>query len=316
MNMLSVKIIRYFAGFSVCIFFLFVVLNCTTTRISAELESASTSLPEYRKGTTFIYSDGSWERVTASTLETVSWTDYRGKVSSGSPDFTYKRDQWRTKTRQGKRTFTTRSDLILKGDQTLWPLRKGNTSRFTETGTWRKEGQPENSYQTEWTCKVIGTERVSVMAGTFDTWKILCKRYNVSKRSKKSRLREEKTWFYAPKAGHYVLTTTKYHYRREPVHLELLAVLPPINDLSEKEIDQMGKRFQRALEFKKSGESEKWSLASKGIVAEIRPTDTFQIPQGTFCRRYEQKIKRPENQKTYFGMACRDPQKGWIVPRQ
>lgn len=316
MNMLSVKITRYFAGPSLCIFFLFAILNCTTTQISPELESGSTSLPDYRKGTTFIYSDGSWETVTSSTSASVAWTDHRGKVSSGSPDFTYKRTQWRTKTRQGQRTFKPRSDLILKGDQTLWPLLEGNTSRFTETGTWRKEGQPETSYKTEWSCKVNGTERVSVMAGTFDTWKISCKRYNVSKRSKKSRLREEKTWFYAPIVGHYVLTTTTFYYRRDPVRLELLAVLPPTYDLSEKEISQMRNRFQEALEFKKSGESETWSFTSKGIVGEIRPTDTFQIPQGTFCRRYEQKIKKQENQKTYFGMACRDPQKGWIVPRQ
>ena len=316
MNIISATTNRHFSGLLLHIFLAIATVNCTSAPISSQPELTATPLPEYYKGTTYIYSDGSWETVTDNTNGTVKWIDYRGKVSSGSPDFIYRRTEWRSKTRQGIREYTTRSDLAIRGDQALWPLRAGNTTRFTEIGTWRQNGEAEKSYQTEWTCNVVGTERASVMAGTFDTWKIVCKRYRVSKISNKSTLREKKTWFYAPSAGHYVLTTTQYFYRKKPLHLELLAVIPPNGELSENERRQIDKHFQQALEFKESGKPVKWSLPKKRIAGEIRPTDTFQIPQGAFCRRYVQKLNRPDSQKTYYGMACRDPQKGWIIPHQ
>ena len=67
------------------------------------------------------------------------------------------------------------------------------------------------------------------MAGDFDTFKIVCKRYYVSMNKNKSNLREVKTWNYAPQVGHYVLATTKYYYDKKPRRQELLAVLPPLN---------------------------------------------------------------------------------------
>jgi hypothetical protein len=56
-------------------------------------------------------------------------------------------------------------------------LRAGNAASYSETGTWIGKGGAESSYRAVWSCAVTGTERVSVMAGDFDTYKIVCKRY-------------------------------------------------------------------------------------------------------------------------------------------
>ena len=213
------------------------------------------SLPVYQKGTTFVYSDGSWETVVANSADKVTWRDHRGYLSSGSADFTRRRTEWQSKTRQGIRQFEPRKDLWVKHKLSLWPLKIGNEASYAETGVWQRQGEPENSYRANWSCEVAGKERVSVMAGEFDTWKIVCKRYAGKRLSAKSRIREIKTWHYAPEVGHYVLATRQYFTGKPSRRLELLAVLPPLSGLSAAAKRRLQSNIQKALELKKSGES-------------------------------------------------------------
>lgn len=273
-------------------------------------------LPVYQKGTTFVYSDGSWETVVANSPDTVTWRDHRGYLSSGSADFTRRRAEWQRKTRQGTRQFEPRKDLWARHKLSLWPLQTGNVASYAETGVWQQKGESENSYRANWTCKVVGKERISVMAGEFDTWKIVCKRYAGKNVSAKSRLREIKTWHYAAEIGHYVLATRQYYTGKAPKRLELLAVLPPLDDLSAAAKRRLQSKFQKALEFKKSGESLKWSLPKSALTGEIKPTGTFRLNGGQYARRYVQIFSRPQGQQTYYGMAVRDSHGRWIVPRR
>ena len=136
----------------------------------------SAPLPKYRVGTTFIYANGAWETVTATAPGRVTWTNYRGVISSGSPDFTYRASKWQSRTRQGSRQYTARNDLMFPKKTSLWPLQKTNEAAYSETGIWQKKEEPANAYRANWSCKVDGTERVSVLAGEFDTYKIFCTR--------------------------------------------------------------------------------------------------------------------------------------------
>ena len=274
------------------------------------------ALPSYSKGTTFVYSDGRWETVTGTSPGVVTWRDNRNYLSSGSPDFTYRPAKWQSKTRSVARQFGPRPDLYTQGASTLWPLRAGNVTNYSETGTWIEKDGTRSSYQTEWSCTVKGTERVSVMAGDFDTFKIACKRYYVSSRTNKSYIREAKTWYYAPAVGHYVLIESKYYSERKPRRQELLAVLPPLNDLSAEARRQMERSFQQALEHKKSGQSVRWSNAKLRAAVETKPTKTFKTPDGSYSRRYVQKLTLPEGQHTYYGMAVRNSEGVWKVPRK
>jgi len=291
--------------------------SCITTTGTTAPDHGAVPLPSYTKGTTYVYSNGTWETVLEAGPESVTWLNHRRDISSGSPDFTLRRTKWETDIRRGTRQFGPRDDLIVKSKTSLWPLRAGNVANFTETGVWiDKKEAIENPYRTDWSCSVEGTEQISVMTGEFDAWKIECKRYHVSGSKSQSRLREVETWFYAPEVGHYVLMTSKYKYRDSTRRLELLAVLPPLDSLPPETQSEINRSFQQALEYKKSGESSGWSKASAGVSVETIPAGTFRTPAGSFSRRYVQKLRRPSGQQTYYGMAVRGADGVWAVPQR
>ena len=272
-------------------------------------------LPAYSQGTTFVYSDGKWETVIDTTGGVVTWKDYRNYTYSGSPDFTYRPSIWQGKTLSINRQFGPRSDLFIKNTTTLWPLRAGNSASYSEKGTRVSKGGAQSNYQTVWACSVPGTERVSVMAGDFDTYEIVCKRYSVSRKKKtRFRLREVKTWNYAPEVGHFVLVTTEYYTGKKPRRKELLAVLPPLNSISAGTRRQIKRNFQQALESNKSGQTARWSSAELRASVETMPTRTFKTPDGNYSRRYIQKLTLPDGQRTYYGMAVRNAGGVWEIP--
>ena len=307
---------RPFIRNAIWMFVILTVYSCATGSNSGRPGLSPAPLPSYCKGTVFVYDDGSWETVVDTAPGMVTWTDHRNYISSGSPDFTYRRTYWETKSRSGTREFGARDDLFLKSDNSLWPLRAGNRVNYSETGTWRDKKGTERSYQTEWSCEVAGTERIAVMAGEFGTWKIVCKRYHVSKSRGRSQLREVKTWYYAPAVGHYVLTTSRYYSKQGQRRRELLAALPPTNDLTDEARRQMDQSFQHALEFMKSGEPARWSNSRLKLDGETVPINTFKTPAGNYSRRYVQKLNMPDGQRTYYGMAIRSSGGQWIVPRR
>jgi hypothetical protein len=291
--------------------------SCITTTGKTAPGYGAVPLPSYTKGTTFVYSNGTWETVLATAPDSVTWINHRRDISSGSPDFTLRRTKWETDTRQGTRQFGPREDLIIKSETSLWPLQVGNEANFTETGVWfDKKKAIENSYHTDWSCSVEGTEQISVMAGEFDTWKIECKRYYVSGSKSQSHLREVETWFYAPEVDHYVLRTSRYQYQNSTRRLELLAVLPPLDGLPVEARSDINRSFQHALEYKKSGESLQWKGPAADVSVEITPAGTFRTPDGSFSRRYVQKLSLPAGQRIYYGMAVRGTDGVWAVPRR
>ena len=274
-------------------------------------------LPVYHPGTTFVYSDGTWETVIAAEPNVVSWKDHRGNTSTGTPDFTRRRLQYQTKTRQGARVFGPRENIIVKHRESIWPLEVGKKASFTERGTWvdKRDGS-EHAYRAHWSCEVEGAERIVVPAGEFDTWKIVCSRY-ASSRNARSQLREIKTWYYAPQIGHFVLSNSRYFYNQSPRQLELLAVLPPKESLPSQARRKMDNSFQKAMEHQKSGSSVVWSIANPAASGGITPYGTFKLEDGTFCRRYVQNLNLSgADQQAYYGLACRDAGGRWDIPRR
>jgi len=317
MNRTFDKLLDKFYYLLLLMIFLIAPSACTSIPDTPIPDPGAAALPAYQKGMTFIYSDGSWETVTAIAPGTVTWRDHRGKISKGSPDFSYRRAEWQAESRRGFRKFGQRNDLFLQGSDTLWPLRIGNAASYSETTTRVDQKGVMKSSQTQWACQVAGTEKVSVMAGEFDTWKINCNRYAVSgKTNRKSSIREAKTWYYAPHIGHWVLVTSTYYYDKKPRRLELIAVLPPSNEMSGSAQFEMEESFQMALEEKRSGLAVVWSIPNAGISGEIMPTETFKNSNGTYCRRYVQKLNSAADQRIYYGLACRNSRGQWEVPRR
>jgi hypothetical protein len=282
----------------------------------AVISSDSEPLPAYRKGTTFVYSDGTWETVIKASADDVVWKNHLGYISSGSPDFTHRRTQWETATRRGTRSFSAREDLFAKSDTSVWPLMTGKTARFNETGSWSEKEGSEQTYSAQWACEVAGKEKVAVPAGSFDTWRIDCSRFSVSGSRNLSRLWETKSWYYSPTVGHYVLLISKHIEDPEPHRQELLAVLPPADDMPTQVQRGLESNFQQALELNPSGRSRAWSDPKAKISADTTPAGTFRGADGTFCRQYVQTINAADAHQTYYGLACRTPEGKWKVLRR
>ena len=313
---------KQYIGVRVLVFSIIFMILLSAIFIGPHAQSASLPgrnsqpLPVYHPGTTYVYSDGTWETVIGAEPNVVSWKDHRGNTSTGTPDFTRRPLQYQTKTRQGTRVFGPRENIIVKGRESIWPLEVGKKANYTERGTWldKRDGS-EHAYSAHWSCEVAGTERMVVTAGELDTWKIVCSRY-ASSRNARSQPREIKTWYYAPQIAHFVQMKSRYLYNKPSHQLELLAVLPPKGSLPTQARRKMDNSFQKAMEHQISGRSVVWSIANPATSGGITPYGTFKLEDGSFCRRYVQELNLSGDQQTYYGLACRDSQGRWDIPRQ
>ena len=61
-----------------------------------------------------------------------------------------------------------------KGKSRLYPLKVGNTEKFSVQGKNRRAGKKTNTWSTTRTCKVKSTANVTVPAGRFDAYRIDC----------------------------------------------------------------------------------------------------------------------------------------------
>lgn len=283
-----------------------------------DLKLPPAGLPKYRAGDTYVYSDGTWERVVASDSYGVRWVNHRGNISSGSLDFTYKRTNWQTSSRKGSRTFQQTKYLFGKSTTTLWPLAAGNTTRFDEFGSWSNADGVKRFYDSFWRCEVEGTERIRVAAGEFDSWRITCARYSDSYSYPKAKPREYKTWYYAPTIGHWVVESRDNRGYRPNRRKELTAVMPDLLLLTgdDKGVIQLQEQFQDVLENYKSGQSDLWMERSGATSSTIIPLATYMREDGVYCRQYVQYIQSENYSGTYGGIGCRGVDGLWRILRR
>ncbi len=303
---------------------LFLVTSCTAkhnqeanTIPSNVLGLTPAPLPHYKVGTKFVYSNGTWETVTKVGPDGISWKNHRGNESTGLSDFTYKRQTWQTKDRRGNRNYSQTEFWFEEMTTTLWPLQTGNRTRFDEYGRWTDSSGVERSYDSYWSCEVEGTQRVSVAAGDFDTWKITCKRYPNSYRST-SKTREYRTWYYAPSVNHWVLEVRDYNGYRENRRKELAAILPDLRSFTEKDEDVviLKKQFQNTLETSLQGIPNIWENQREQLFVSMTSKKLFRLRNGDVCRQYHQVIGDTGLTYEYPGIACRNNNGRWVVPRR
>ncbi len=274
-------------------------------------------LPRYTVGTKYVYSNGTWETVTRVDDDGVTWLNYRRRASRGLADFTFGRSQWETRTRNGIREFENATFLAVEPTTTLWPLEPGKVTRFEERGKWFSETGIDHRYTLYWSCEVQGTERVSVAAGDFSTWKITCRK-KPNKFRATSKTREFRTWYYAPAVNHWVLEERDYNGYRKNRSKELVAILPDLKSFtaSEDDIIAIKKAFQNSLEYGKSDDTTVYENFREQLVIGITPKKTFQHGDGRFCRQYWQVIAKEGVPYEYPGIACRNDEARWVVPRR
>ena len=293
------------------------ITGCASSRPVPSEAAKPIPLPVYQEGTTFVYTNDRWETVEKAGPEGVTWRNHRGHQSTGSADFTYRHTAWETRTRSGRRSFRARSDWL--GNPvatTLWPLAPGKTARYIESGHWQDEKGKVHAYESQWRLEVTGQSRINVMAGEFDVWEIVARRFSGGGAYKKSSLREIRTWYYAPVVGHYVRMERHFLGRRPNRSIELVAVTPPAKGMTAAAKIKVQTILQQALEEKRSGTAQRWQLAEHALSGMVTPVATFRLKNGTYCRQYIQKLNRAGEETHFYGLACRTATGDWKIPRR
>jgi len=70
---------------------------------------------------------------------------------------------------------------------------------------------------------------------------------------------------------------------------------------------------QKAFETSQSGKPTVWNNPDTGNSGSITPTRTYELPNGTYCRQYEQTINVGGQQHQAYGTACRQPDGTWKI---
>ena len=261
-------------------------------------------LPNFNVGDLYYYSNGSREQIVSIEGETLNMLSRSKRKLANFRNFTLP-----TPYIEGKdKEYYKVSDVATNA---LWPLKIGNTSKFTTEGrSVSKATGLSSSYRQRWDCAVEGTERIRILAGEFDTYLIKCRRL-----SSNGKWWQNRTWNYSPMLGTYVLRRD-FHKKNGPRVRELTAVRPSLQDVPKKVRSNVIRTWQSALESKKSGDIASWTDRVVGVSVQVEPLNTFKGENGQFCRTYKQYLTRKGVTRIYSGVACRTGKLKWRTPRR
>ncbi len=176
---------------------------------------APVALPRYDSGDAFVFSDGRVERVITADGERVTWAGLKGPSYERSRNFVVPVLQWRNGRGTGIREVRGNPDA-------LWPMDRSKSARFrviTET-----QATPQSARKRSvslWVCKTGKARLLTVPAGTYSAFPVVCDRYSPTS----MRLLERREWNYAPELGHYVRRSGINYLRGTSSSVELVAAL-------------------------------------------------------------------------------------------
>jgi len=197
------------ANLSAAVFFLVAAAGCTTMdllrsdpggggraesrAIPLEERLPVAPLPRFRAGDSFVYRfpNGSQqeEMVTAARGERVEWS-----LASGARWTTVTGIMFNTSDWGGTAGYGSGQQRFGSMSGSLFPMRVGNVLHYTAHG---ESTRSSDRWTQRWSCTVPAEERIRVIAGTFDTYRVICYRAG-----------QLRTYYYAPELGIYVLRIT------------------------------------------------------------------------------------------------------------
>ena len=266
--------------------------------------SLAEALPEYRTGSTFVYSDGRAETVVGTAGEKVHWRSQSGAAFTSYRNFALPWAQWTSDAGSGRRTLNVRPSA-------LWPLKVGKEISFSAQTVVDPSTPPRETSETieAWRCRVEGKERISVVAGSFDTIKVVCERTLAESQPRLTRV-----WYYAPQVGHYVRFNDIYDAMELDRHVELVAIRPSGRGWPPIARAGLGWALQHALEEDRSGQETVWSSSGVATRVTIKPIAKFERFDGKTCRTFLQTWWAAGGEQHYPGTACRDSLGNWRIP--
>jgi len=269
---------------------------------SADLNLPPASLPTQHPGDKYYYANGWMEQVLSTNGETIDLINKSKRKVVNFRNFVIPAPYLEGSTAEYYKESRVPTNA-------LWPLRVGNSASFsTEGRSVSKATQRVNQFSQKWSCAVEGVERVRVLAGEFDTFRLKCDR-----RSSTNKWWQSYTWYYAPLINSYVLRRSFHKTRGESVR-ELTAVRPSLTDEPQKVRVGIIRTWQDALENAKRGEIRSWTDKKTGTSTQIEPLATYRAKNGLFCRTYKQYLTRQSVTRIYAGVACRTDKLKWRTP--
>ncbi|MES9961932.1 MAG: hypothetical protein ABW116_00170 [Candidatus Sedimenticola sp. 20ELBAFRAG] len=236
---------------------------------------APASLPEYIPGEYFVFNNETVHTVSEREKELVVWKTNTGLTKTALTNFLIPDLAWQSKSRSSKGSTTAPHNA-------LWPLKTGNRASvpFQQTITKSDDSAPTEITR-NWKCEVEGTERTSIQAGTFDTYRISCLRNSPSS----GRFRARKTYYYAPSVGHYILVEEQHKYRGNK-RKELSAYGFNTTYLSSRDERDLKRLLQKTLDKNPDGKAGSWTSRNGLVTAMLVPVSSYRSPTGQSCRKY------------------------------
>jgi hypothetical protein len=189
----------------------------------------------------------------------------------------------------------------------LWPLVKGNRGQYQSHQVITRKDQAESTrLSRQWFCSVEGTQRVSVPAGSFDTYVIACERYSSTSHSWQATRR----YYYAPDIGHYVIREDKYRGRPDRVR-QLVAYGFNSTFLPKPDQISLNRMLQKTLSNNSDGLASTWTSQPGDLTAKLVPVNSYADSNGSQCRDYYSlysvKGRVHKNERS----VCRQPDGLW-----
>jgi peptidoglycan hydrolase-like protein with peptidoglycan-binding domain len=236
--------------------------------------------PLYEPGDAYVYTDGQVETVLSTRENRVTWQDAKSQQWSTDSDFTVP---------------TRRSDPdadVASLRPFTWPLRVGATASYAV-----KTAASDHLYH--WQCVVEGREQTAVVAGTFDSYKIVCRHDDDPPGTASSR-----TWYFAPAIGHYVRYVD--NGANGARSRDLVAVSPGELGWPPEARTGLEWAVSHALDAEPDGQAVPWQSSAVAARFVIEPGSRVDVGQSGECRRFKQtRIAADATKRIYPGVACR-----------
>lgn len=85
------------------------------------------------------------------------------------------------------------------------------------------------------------------------------------------------------------------------------------NALDQRDQELMYRSQQQALESYRVGETSTWRNPDSGHYGSVQPTNTYQSPDGQYCREFQQTVSVGGQTEEAYGTACRQPDGSWRI---
>ncbi len=270
---------------------------------SSDVAGYELSDATYEPGDAFAYSNDLVETVERVEGEKIEWQSNQSERFTAYRNFILPRVNRTSDSETVDASFNA-------GPETLWPLTEGAEASFTVTSVVSAAHQDGARLESvrQWSCTVEGKETVKVPAGKFDAIKVTCKSTGSSPED-----RMQRTWYYAPKIGHYVRVDESSPGASAKSSRELVAIRPGARDWPPAARAGLARALQHALEQVPKDESVVWESSSADFLITIVPTTQLQEDE-KYCRTYLQIRSGAGRDRVYPGLACREPSGKWQVP--